>query len=235
MKRKSFVLTCLLLSFLFLFSCSYNPPKEAEQSEETTSTQVFREEITGDGSMIHYTVIYPEDYDKYRDFPLFAEPDVLNIFEYDLDRVAAVGVDPEKRAVLPTDTFEYRFCTNQDQSGYEIWFWPSTKEFPYITLEEALRDREFFEQYIQGFEHCRASQAVENYVQIGNALYSFWVWGGIRQIIIYVNETWVVITPFNVVIDQSPHINSPVWDRLIDPGTAPEQIDQIIAAWEGKW
>lgn len=184
-----------------------------------------------------------EEHSETLEIRRFPGVDTMNIFNLELDTLETNAIDVmnlgEKWYKNRPITYNFYFLVpnneaddrlyrnvtmcvlvgrkNPDGSPYEL-------SKPVYTTQE-------FEQLPQ-FDKDLSKVGVRGSVRIGNALYHFYGYtspGSVNQIDIIVGDTSITMSFFN------EYPKHEIMDNLLNYDTAPEQIDQIIAAWEGKW
>lgn len=258
MKKKSILLFAVSLILLFSSCASTDQPLGGTLISATVATTTPEEDKLTCGLTTEYLVFYPNELKEYEMvaknyFCAYADPNLLNIFDLPLQRIKYA----KPSVHLSEGIFYYTFDSNCEPleirvNGYSKAGFTEKSPLEYIATRYTGED---FEDAIISFEDAREWEGFNEdlskmygddlFVSIGNAYYVFGPGGkmaGISEIFFIVNGQSIQIKFPTQFLNESEgggvvirHPQSEVLDRLSHISTAPEQIDAILDAWEGKW
>lgn len=219
-------LFCILLALLLLASCttSETPESATEFSSVEAPTTAPTEESTFHEWYDPEFGGYSIDSSTYTDFLAneslhpegFVDFETLNAFDFEFESLWASSW-----------RFEY-LCSWRNERLYLLLVSKNLniKETDFVALEE-MGDSlyEMPEKYF-------SKDQKDRYVKIGNATYEYCS-VALTNIYFMVNDCLIQV----MFLDENEALwlEHPVMKNLLDPSTAPAQIDELIAQWAGKW
>lgn len=219
-------LFCILLALLLLASCTTGetPESATEISSVAPTTNAPTEESTFHEWYDPEAGGYNIAPDIYQDFLAdeslhpegFADFETLNVFDFEFEGLWA----SRWRCVY--------LCSWRNERLYLLLVLRdfNLKETDLVALEE-MGDSLYRmpEKYFSKNQKYR-------YVKIGNAIYEYC---SVALTNIYFMVNGSVVNVMFQGVNEALWLEHPVMKKLLDPATAPAQIDELIAQWEGKW
>ena len=265
LRRSISLMALLLGLLLPLTSCTMYRSELSQTTAQSTAQPTEKSDSGLIEDWYRYAIVLPEELgtSEYKQGDAYVDPEALTLFESEWLELYLRDLSLSDGSLRPWTPFHYRFYHPESDVVFTMTVTPTAYTddnvvpwsfSDYTDLEQALENEEFRKQCATGFADVKitAGSGLERIIKVGNAYYEFATgFGSVGCIHFYVNDTWVTLELrwpdpascskqsrelFPEQITARPnYINHPVFEKLMHFTTAPEQIDQIIAAWEGKW
>ena len=225
MKKRIFL---LFLACLILFTSCKNAGFSEQTTEQTDAKRPYYDD--DDSYEDYYDLAGYEDFKKNTEqHPAhFASFETLNLFGFSFESLQVLHGLEKYWYTCDRGRVEIEVRPKRDLSGTIV-------QIPLDCLGDNL--------YRLPEEICKTYLCTDQdyltigCVQVGNAIYEYSeADGAILAIHLFVNDREVIIhNHLDSGVLTGLAQDNLVLSNLLQKNTAPEQIDQIIAAWEGKW